>query len=84
MEFIIAGAHTYQSFLHRMADVHNPPYTPAQYQSGGWWFRRQAQRFQLTFQHIKSHQALAPDRKEDPGAAFDWKTFESSFNAATH
>ncbi len=79
MEFIIAGAHTYQTFLQRIADVNHPPFTPAQYLSGGWWFRQQAQRFHLTFQHIKSHKELAPHRKEDPGAAFNWKTFQAAF-----
>ncbi|NIM14284.1 MAG: hypothetical protein GTO45_19795 [Candidatus Aminicenantes bacterium] len=82
MEFIVAGGHNYDSFLRRMADRENSPYTQAQYDAGGWWFRQQARWFDLTFEQIKTHRDLAPDRKKDPGDAFDWDTFKAAFEAA--
>lgn len=81
MEFIVGGVHNYDSFLKRMADVENSPYSRAQYEAGGWWFRRLADRFGLTFEQVKTHRELAPDRKKDPGDAFDWAAFKTAFEA---
>jgi N-acetyl-anhydromuramyl-L-alanine amidase AmpD len=82
MEFIVAGGHNYSTFLKRMANETDPPYTQAQYEAGGWWYRKQAERFGLTFDQIKPHSELDPARKKDPGAAFDWETFRAAFEAA--
>jgi len=79
MEFIVPGAHNLETFLARIADRQNPPFTQAQYKSGGWWFKQQAEKFGLNFQHIKTHRQLAPDRKQDPGDAFDWRIFKEAF-----
>jgi len=35
-----------------------------------------AQQYQL--QHIAGHEHIAPDRKQDPGAGFDWKLLQQS------
>ncbi|MCP5046128.1 MAG: N-acetylmuramoyl-L-alanine amidase [bacterium] len=80
MEFVVAGGHNYDSFLKKMADVENSPYTQAQYEAGGWWYKKMAEKFGLTFEQIKSHREIAPDRKKDPGDAFDWKVFKAAFN----
>lgn len=81
MEFIVPGGHNYNSFLKQMANVQNPPYSTEQYQAGGQWFRIQAHRLGLSFEHIKSHKQLDPDRKQDPGNAFDWTAFRKAFEA---
>lgn len=80
IEFVVAGAYNYQRFLEAIGNVNHSPFTNRQYKAGGWWLRLMAKCFGLTFQHIKTHKELAPDRKEDPGAAFHWESLEYSFN----
>ncbi|MEM8961517.1 MAG: N-acetylmuramoyl-L-alanine amidase [Acidobacteriota bacterium] len=82
MEIVVAGAHNLDSLYERIADVDNPPFRPAQYESAGWWFRKQANRFDLDFSAIKTHAELDPQRKRDPGAAFDLEAFRLAFDNA--
>jgi N-acetyl-anhydromuramyl-L-alanine amidase AmpD len=81
MEFIIPGGHNYDTFLEQMANTENPPYSVEQYAAGGLWFRQIADRFGLTYQNIRSHHQLDPDRKLDPGDAFSWAAFQAHFES---
>jgi N-acetyl-anhydromuramyl-L-alanine amidase AmpD len=39
-----------------------------------------AEKFGLGYEHINTHHELAPERKEDPGKAFDLKAFKAAFD----
>lgn len=80
LELVVEGAHDDQSLFARIDDTAEPPYTAAQYQAAGWWFRSQADRYGLAFGHVTPHSAL-DDRKRDPGQAFDWEAFRRAFAA---
>ena len=82
MEFLVEGGHNLASLEERMKDVDNPPYTKAQYESGGWWFKQRAKEHDVTFDQIKTHAEIDPQRKKDPGPAFDWEAFKAAFEAA--
>ncbi|WP_306331667.1 1,6-anhydro-N-acetylmuramyl-L-alanine amidase AmpD [Vibrio injensis] len=52
------------------------PYTSAQYQSLVRLTKALQQRYPaITQQRITGHQYIAPQRKTDPGLAFDWRYF---------
>ena len=82
MEFLVEGGQNLASLEEHMDDAENPPYTEAQYESGGWWFKQRAKEHGITFDQIKTHTEIDPDRKKDPGRAFDWEAFKSAFEAA--
>lgn len=46
------------------------PFTPAQYQRLGWLLGHIAQAYPLKY--LAGHEHIAPGRKQDPGAGFDW------------
>jgi N-acetyl-anhydromuramoyl-L-alanine amidase len=51
------------------------PYTPVQYQQLACVIRLLCQHYpQLTPNRITGHSDIAPQRKTDPGASFDWET----------
>jgi N-acetyl-anhydromuramyl-L-alanine amidase AmpD len=82
MEFLVEGGHDLESLRRRMRDTQDPPYTRAQYEAGGWWFRQRAEEHGLTFAHVTTHAQLDPGRKEDPGPAFDMNAFKEAFENA--
>lgn len=49
------------------------PYTEAQYESLGWLTKRLHQHYPLS--HVRGHCHIAPNRKTDPGQAFDWSRY---------
>ena len=82
IEVIVAGGHDLAGLKERMQDVANPPYADVQYDTVGWWLRRQAERFRLGFDDVTTHAALDPMRKQDPGAAFDMERLRAAFDGA--
>ena len=80
MELVIAGGHDLTSLRQRMNDVDAPPFTAAQYEAAGWWFRQQADEHGLDQSSIRTHAELDPARKEDPGRAFDMARFLQVFD----
>ena len=81
-EFLIAGPQSYGSLLERMEDTENPPYTEAQYRTGGWWYAHAAAEAGLDWAAVMGHQTIDPARKRDPGAAFDWDRLRFWFDRA--
>lgn len=79
-EFLVRGVQGYHDLLERMRDTTNPPYTEAQYRTGGYRYRRWARTFDLPWAAVQGHEAIDPDRKEDPGAAFDWDRLKYWFD----
>ncbi|WP_338561114.1 1,6-anhydro-N-acetylmuramyl-L-alanine amidase AmpD [Erwinia sp. E_sp_B01_3] len=54
------------------------PYTCAQYQALQQVTRLLIDHYPQIAQHITGHSDIAPDRKTDPGPAFDWATFREA------
>lgn len=48
-------------------------YTDAQYEALGWLTTTLRQHYELA--HVRGHCHIAPDRKTDPGEAFDWSRY---------
>ncbi len=82
IELIVAGGHDLMSLEQRMDENENPPYTPAQYQAAGWWLRRCADEHRLSFAALRTHAELDPERKKDPGRAFDLEALRAAFDLA--
>lgn len=88
-EFLVAGAHNYDSWLHRiaMADA----YTAAQYDAGGFLYASWLKFCpKLTISRILGHSEVSGDDvrgqghgKRDPGVGFDWPRFRQSVLAWT-
>jgi AmpD protein len=83
-EFLVAGAHNYDDFLHAIA---RPGcYTDAQYNAGGFLYASWMKRYpKLTLNRILGHSEVSGDDvrgpgqgKRDPGLAFDWPRFRQS------
>lgn len=53
-------------------------YTKAQYQALQQVTRLLIDHYPQIAQHITGHSDIAPDRKTDPGPAFDWATFREA------
>ncbi|OON40063.1 N-acetylmuramoyl-L-alanine amidase [Izhakiella australiensis] len=58
------------------------PYTDAQYQSLTRVTRLLMQHYPLTAENITGHSDIAPQRKTDPGAAFDWQRYRQMITEA--
>ncbi|MEZ5539292.1 MAG: 1,6-anhydro-N-acetylmuramyl-L-alanine amidase AmpD [Pseudomonadales bacterium] len=55
------------------------PYADQQYAALQWLTKKIRQNFpSIAMNRIVGHCDIAPDRKTDPGAAFDWKRFRES------
>jgi N-acetyl-anhydromuramyl-L-alanine amidase AmpD len=77
VEFLVAGAHDYASFLRaigvdpvRKKAIDPPPaspFTEAQYAAGGFWLAGRG----LPWSAVRDHAELDPGRKHDPGPLFD-------------
>jgi N-acetyl-anhydromuramyl-L-alanine amidase AmpD len=77
-----------------MDPLPHSPYTPAQYQSAGWWYARAVSQYPeipSTEEGIKSHEEIdlqrtvakgKPKRKFDPGPLWDWNEFWHWFEEA--
>ena len=81
-EFLIAGPQSYHDLLERMRDTTRPPYTEAQYRSGGYLYGRWARTLGLPWAAVQGHEAIDPDRKYDPGPSFSWDRLEYWFDRA--
>ena len=81
IEFLVPGVHDYDSFLKAIADTKKPPYTEAQYASGGEWLALRCKEHGLTWDNVKGHVDIDPTRKFDPGKAFDWAKLKHYFDA---
>lgn len=70
VEFLVPGAHGYAGFLEAIADDY---LTAAAYSAGidlvGDWLDN------YSISDITTHQAIDPDRKQDPGAGFPFQRF---------
>jgi len=58
------------------------PYTAAQYNALISLLKELAQRYNLPAENVIAHSDIAPDRKNDPGAHFDWSVLEAAGVAA--
>jgi N-acetyl-anhydromuramyl-L-alanine amidase AmpD len=77
VEFLVAGAHDYGSFLReigidpvRKKAIDPPPaspFTEAQYAAAGLWLARRG----LPWSAVRDHAELDPGRKYDPGPLFE-------------
>ena len=81
-EFLIAGPQRYHDLLERMRDTTHSPYPEAQYRSGGYLYGRWAKTLDLPWSAILGHQDIDPERKEDPGKAFDYARLRYWFDRA--
>ena len=81
-EFLIAGPQSYHDLLEKMRDTTHPPYTEAQYRSGGFLYGRWARTLGLPWAAVQGHEAIDPARKYDPGPAFSWDRLEYWFDRA--
>lgn len=70
-EFLVKGEHDWASFKTAIADEENSPYTEDQYRAGAWLYRKWMRENQLGLDKIQRHSDLSPDRKVDPGPAFE-------------
>lgn len=82
LEVVVAGPHDLASLHRRMAAVDDPPYTAVQYAAAGAWLRHRAEEAGLGFGDVTTHAELDPERKEDPGAAFDLERLRRAFEEA--
>ncbi|MGL5600818.1 MAG: 1,6-anhydro-N-acetylmuramyl-L-alanine amidase AmpD [Silvania sp.] len=57
------------------------PYTDAQYQQLAALTRMLMQRYPAMAGHITGHSDIAPQRKTDPGPAFNWERFRTLLTA---
>ena len=55
-------------------------FTPVQYQQRAWLTQAIAAHYPL--QHVAGHEHIAPGRKCDPGAGFDWAALRATLPAA--
>lgn len=81
-EFLIAGPQSYHDLLERMRDTAHSPYTEAQYRSGGYLYGLWARTLGLPWAAIQGHEAIDPERKYDPGTAFDYDRLRYWFDRA--
>lgn len=76
MEFVVAGVLSYAEFLNAMDQ---PPdaglYSDAQYESGAGWYAARIREHGLSVSQIDTHMGIDPERKHDPGRAFDLPRF---------
>lgn len=79
-EFLVAGEHTYQSFMERIRRV--DAYTDAQYEAGGWLYARWIKTFSIPRTAVVGHSEVSGDDvrgvgrgKPDPGSGFSWPRF---------
>lgn len=56
------------------------PYTEVQYQALQQVTALLMQHYPLTIERITGHSDIAPERKTDPGPAFDWEKFRHGLN----
>ena len=78
VEFLVAGIHTYPTFLDAMKKKY---LTPVQYRAGVELVREWRDRHEITT--IDRHSDLSPGRKADPDRGFPWEQFlkEAGFSA---
>lgn len=81
-EFLVPGPQRYHDLLERMKDVTNPPYTEAQYRSGGHLYGRWAKTLNLPWEAVQGHSDIDPERKYDPGNAFNFDRLRYWFDRA--
>jgi N-acetyl-anhydromuramyl-L-alanine amidase AmpD len=78
-EFLVAGTHTYGSYLRAIKEP--DCYSAQQYQSGGYWYALMSMRHpEVTRETIVPHSLVSGDAvrgagqgKKDPGEGFDWE-----------
>ncbi len=49
------------------------PYPDVQYKAAAWWFAREMSKWGILMEGLKGHHHLSPERKQDPGRAFNWQ-----------
>lgn len=59
------------------------PYSDAQYRALTQVTRLLMQHYPLTIERITGHSDIAPQRKSDPGPAFDWEKFRHALSRET-
>lgn len=82
LEFVVEGLHDEDSLTRAMANVDASPYRPVQYEAAARWFRCHADALALDASCFRTHGELDPQRKTDPGAAFDHDAFLRAFESA--
>jgi len=70
IEFLVHGAHTYESFLKAIKTDY---VTPEQYASGAELVNSWLDMFDIN--KIVGHNDISPERKVDPGDGFNWELF---------
>jgi len=60
------------------------PYTDAQYQQLAALTRTLIEHYPKIAQHMTGHSDIAPERKTDPGSAFDWQRFRALVGCPTN
>jgi len=72
VEFLVAGLHTYETFL---SAIDKPYISPAQYKAGVSLVKSWVGKFDIEKDRIFKHSFLDPERKYDPGNGFPWTKF---------
>ena len=87
-EFLIAGDHTWDTFVQAMQQPQHNKYTDAQYEAGGEWYAARCKEHGLGPDMILSHEWVdklelekgkARKEKIDPGPNFRWDKFYTAF-----
>lgn len=72
---VVSDWNRYAVGIELVGDGSKLAYTPEQYASLIFLVKELVARFEINVKNIVGHDEIAPGRKDDPGALFDWNNF---------
>lgn len=73
IEFLVSGAHDYESFSRA---IKSDWLTAKQLENGAYIVRSWMDKWDIGIENVVGHNEIDPSRKEDPGEGFPWREFK--------